>query len=546
MEIYKMPPIFIAMAPAHNEYTYDVPLADYEALEFEVYAPYDPVELDLNVSNIDGDSFQRVIWGTAPAGQWTTVSIPVSEFNPGGHVGHRFNIGEISGDTITYYVDNLRLKGSGGEATPLGWDAEGGSFSYDANGNLTAQSGKFTSIQYDHRNLPTRFDLESGAHLMAAYNAGGQRILKESSGGSWQFYVKDGPQTLAVIDQSGLSHFNLIGNDTFGRWEPGGARRYYVKDHLGSTRAVVDTLGNLLETFDYYPFGLLMPKRNTASANTTEKFSGKELDENTGQYYFGARYYDPALGRFFVPDRFAEKYPDLTPYHYTANNPVLFVDVNGDSINVARIREYDQNNGTNNLGTIIGDLQDATGLSLSVSESGQLIFDTDKNGDAIVATDKDGNAIGSAKARDLLTGAISTTKQAFATITSGRSSVPGAGSPLIRLNPDQIDTFIKGASGGLDSRTLGYGMTFMHEMLHSNVGLGASDDKSRFGATGPVVDKMNIIRSQLGPSFGQRKSYMGLQVGNSGYLPFDSRSLRRLLYGRTPLPGSKYIKYKVQ
>lgn len=75
-----------------------------------------------------------------------------------------------------------------------------------------------------------------------------------------------------------------------------------------------------------------MPKRNTASANTTEKFSGKELDEETNQYYFGARYYDPALGRFFVTDRFADKYPDLTPYQYAGNNPVLFIDVNGDSL----------------------------------------------------------------------------------------------------------------------------------------------------------------------------------------------------------------------
>lgn len=107
---------------------------------------------------------------------------------------------------------------------------------------------------------------------------------------------------------------------------------YYLTDHLGSTRAVVDDAGNVLETFDYYPFGLLIPKRNTASANTTEKFSGKELDENINQYYFGARYYDPALGRFFVTDRFAETYPSLTPYQYAANNPMNLIDVNGDSV----------------------------------------------------------------------------------------------------------------------------------------------------------------------------------------------------------------------
>lgn len=69
---------------------------------------------------------------------------------------------------------------------------------------------------------------------------------------------------------------------------------YYLKDHLGSTRAVVDNNGNVLETFDYYPFGLLMPKRSSTSGNTIEKFAGKERDERDGFKldYFGIRYYD--------------------------------------------------------------------------------------------------------------------------------------------------------------------------------------------------------------------------------------------------------------
>jgi len=77
------------------------------------------------------------------------------------------------------------------------------------------------------------------------------------------------------------------------------ARRYYITDHLGSTRAVVDDGGNVLETFDYYPFGLLMPKRNTAGANTLEKFTGHELDDEGGLnlFYAGARYLDPVLSR---------------------------------------------------------------------------------------------------------------------------------------------------------------------------------------------------------------------------------------------------------
>jgi RHS repeat-associated protein len=106
---------------------------------------------------------------------------------------------------------------------------------------------------------------------------------------------------------------------------------YYITDHLGSTRAVVDDGGNVLETFDYYPFGLLMPKRNTAGANTIEKFTGKERDTegNLNLDYFGARYYDPALGRWTSVDPKADKYPEWSPYTYTLDNPINLFDPDG-------------------------------------------------------------------------------------------------------------------------------------------------------------------------------------------------------------------------
>ena len=96
---------------------------------------------------------------------------------------------------------------------------------------------------------------------------------------------------------------------------------------------MVDTLGNLLETFDYYPFGLLMPQRNSAGANTLEKFTGKERDTEAGVNldYFGARYYDPAIGRWHSVDPMADEYPSWSSYTYTLNNPVNFFDPNGEA-----------------------------------------------------------------------------------------------------------------------------------------------------------------------------------------------------------------------
>jgi RHS repeat-associated protein len=57
---------------------------------------------------------------------------------------------------------------------------------------------------------------------------------------------------------------------------------------------------------------------------------------STNWYDYGARFYDPQSGRFTTQDAYAEKYLDFSPYQYAANNPILYIDVNGDSINVAQ------------------------------------------------------------------------------------------------------------------------------------------------------------------------------------------------------------------
>ena len=83
-------------------------------------------------------------------------------------------------------------------------------------------------------------------------------------------------------------------------------------------------------TTQSFPFGEEMAARHAGGDYATRyKFNGKELDPQTGYYYYGARYYDPVISRWLSVDPLAEKYPGLSPYNYTANNPVRMFDPNG-------------------------------------------------------------------------------------------------------------------------------------------------------------------------------------------------------------------------
>ena len=103
---------------------------------------------------------------------------------------------------------------------------------------------------------------------------------------------------------------------------------YYLKDHQGNNRVVVSQTGAVEETNHYYPFGGLFA---STSSVQPYKYNGKELDTTKGLnlYDYGARMYDPTLGRFTTMDPMAEKYYSVSPYAYCGNNPVNYIDPTG-------------------------------------------------------------------------------------------------------------------------------------------------------------------------------------------------------------------------
>ena len=104
---------------------------------------------------------------------------------------------------------------------------------------------------------------------------------------------------------------------------------YFHPDHLGSSSYITNLDGNVTQHMEYLPFGEILVDEHTNSNNSPFKFNGKELDEETGNYYYGARYYNPKWSIWLSVDPLAEKYPALSPYAYVANNPINAIDPDG-------------------------------------------------------------------------------------------------------------------------------------------------------------------------------------------------------------------------
>ena len=111
---------------------------------------------------------------------------------------------------------------------------------------------------------------------------------------------------------------------------------FYNKDHLGNIREIVDKNGNIIQKTDYYPYGtpILFDPFTINDTSHPYKYNGKELDMMHGlnTYDYGARQYNSALPLWDRVDPLAEKYYHVSPYAYCANDPVNYVDPDGEYI----------------------------------------------------------------------------------------------------------------------------------------------------------------------------------------------------------------------
>ena len=109
---------------------------------------------------------------------------------------------------------------------------------------------------------------------------------------------------------------------------------FYHSDHLGSTSYITDDHANITQFDAYLPYGELLVDEHSSSEDMPYKFNGKQFDEETGLYYYGARYMNPVASIWYGVDPLAEKYTGVAPYNYVFYNPIFFRDPNGQSAKV--------------------------------------------------------------------------------------------------------------------------------------------------------------------------------------------------------------------
>ncbi|MCO6452036.1 MAG: RHS repeat-associated core domain-containing protein [Caldilineales bacterium] len=270
------------------------------------------------------------------------------------------------GQTQTFSYDDLdRLSTAqaSGSTTYGGYGMK--SYGYDNAGNITNFEGTaFTYNDNAHKHAVThvggtqKYWYDDNGNVITRIN-GVQTInmvydaenrLIAISGGTTGSYVYDGDGNRVKETSAGVTrafvggHFEWLGSTTkmksyyYGggirvamrTGTSSGAVNYFLNDHLGGTALTLDSAGNRTSELRYYPYG--NTRYNTGSQVTTYRYTGQRWDSGTGLYFYNARWYDPAIGRFLAADTIVPQPGDpqsLNRYAYVRGNPIRYTDPTG-------------------------------------------------------------------------------------------------------------------------------------------------------------------------------------------------------------------------
>lgn len=207
----------------------------------------------------------------------------------------------------------------------------GNEYKYDSNGNIIYDGYHGLNIRYNHLNLPRKISRGDDILVNYVYLADGSKYSALKGDGTGFVYEgsfiykqsEDGNLKLESIPFNGG---RFISNSN-GELLP----RYFITDHLGSVRGILNENFDFEEQNDYYQFGKHIDDPNSQLSDNRYHYNGKENQEFFDLPYldYGARLYDPHICRWLAPDPLSEKFPNINSYVFCANNPVNSIDING-------------------------------------------------------------------------------------------------------------------------------------------------------------------------------------------------------------------------
>jgi RHS repeat-associated protein len=211
-------------------------------------------------------------------------------------------------------------------------------YRYDDEGNLTRKtelaSGNITNYEWDYRNRLSKVS-SAGQIVDYQYDAEDRRVGKAIDGVTKEKYLYDGQDIALVVGTAGtITERYLYGSgvDNVLSREANGQVTWSLGDRQGSIVDLVNEQGAILNHFVYDSFG---NRTGTTSADFRFGYTGRELDTETGLYYYRARYYDAAVGRFINEDPIGFSAGDTNLYRYVFNNATNYTDPSGEFANVA-------------------------------------------------------------------------------------------------------------------------------------------------------------------------------------------------------------------
>ena len=250
-------------------------------------------------------------------------------------------------DDLTYQYRGNQIQSISDKAGSLLYDgsfdfkdgtSESTEYFYNANGALTKDLNKgISKIEYDVLDNLSSITFNNGFKTKYVYDAGGSKLrtIHEALTTNTTDYIGD-----FIFEDGKLSKYQFEGGYCSFDSNLNPTYHYYEKDHLGSIRMVVNENGTIEQVNHYYPFGGVYGDLGYNSELQRNKYIGKEFDHTSGLdwYDHGARMYDAAKGSWDRVDFLCEKNTSSSIYGYCHNNPILFVDPDGND-------DYFSNNG---------------------------------------------------------------------------------------------------------------------------------------------------------------------------------------------------------